>query len=103
MGNKLPMSARVAMTLTRLLLDKRYCLSMEKFSNSPGIRGSRLLKQFRMELIEKLISENHRDEFSTTSGRPNISPSLLRLISIHFPDVIPATEKIKFDEIPGEE
>ena len=54
---------------------------------------SRSPKQFRMELIEKLISENHRDEFSATSGRPSISPSPLRLTSRHFLDVIPATEK----------
>ncbi|GFT53437.1 piggyBac transposable element-derived protein 4 [Trichonephila clavipes] len=46
-----------------------------------------------MELIEKIISENHRDEFSNTSGRPSISPSPLRLTSGHFPDVIPATKK----------
>ncbi|GFU93818.1 hypothetical protein TNCV_1660421 [Trichonephila clavipes] len=41
-----------------------------------------------MELIEKLISESHRDEFSATSGRPSISPSPLRLPSEHFADVI---------------
>ncbi|GFU41582.1 hypothetical protein TNCV_2792921 [Trichonephila clavipes] len=46
-----------------------------------------------MELVEKLISENHRDEFSATSGKPNISPSPLRLTLGHFPDVMPATEK----------
>ncbi|GFX89432.1 hypothetical protein TNCV_4774631 [Trichonephila clavipes] len=46
-----------------------------------------------MKLKEKLISENHRDEFSATSGRPSISPSPLRLTSMHFPDVIPASEK----------
>ncbi|GFW09308.1 putative transposable element [Trichonephila clavipes] len=37
--------------------------------------GSRSSKQFKMELIKKLISENHRDEFSATSGKPNISSS----------------------------
>ncbi|GFT31606.1 nuclease HARBI1 [Trichonephila clavipes] len=31
-----------------------------------------------MKLTEKLISENHRDEFSATSGKPSISPSPLR-------------------------
>ncbi|GFX61878.1 hypothetical protein TNCV_3219211 [Trichonephila clavipes] len=46
-----------------------------------------------MKLTEKLISGNHRDEFSATSGRPIISPSPLRLTSMHFPDVIPASEK----------
>ncbi|GBM92504.1 hypothetical protein AVEN_123165-1 [Araneus ventricosus] len=44
-----------------------------------------------MELVEKLIAENHYDEFSATSGRPSSSPSPLRLTSRHFPDVIPAT------------
>ncbi|GFT61870.1 hypothetical protein TNCV_4914621 [Trichonephila clavipes] len=46
-----------------------------------------------MKLKEKLISENHRDEFSATSGKPSISPSPLRLTSMHFSDVIPASEK----------
>ncbi|GFW26380.1 hypothetical protein TNCV_2172641 [Trichonephila clavipes] len=46
-----------------------------------------------MKLTEKLISENHRDEFSATSGKPSISHSLLRLTSMHFSDVIPASEK----------
>ncbi|GFX89035.1 hypothetical protein TNCV_2853351 [Trichonephila clavipes] len=46
-----------------------------------------------MDLIEKIIPENHRYEFSATSGRPNISLSPLRLTSGHFPEVIPATEK----------
>ncbi|GFU69058.1 tigger transposable element-derived protein 6 [Trichonephila clavipes] len=46
-----------------------------------------------MKLTEKLISENHRDEFSATSGKSSISPSPLRLTSMHFPDVIPASEK----------
>ncbi|GFU91429.1 piggyBac transposable element-derived protein 4 [Trichonephila clavipes] len=55
--------------------------------------SSRSPKQFRMELIEKINSENHRDEFSATSGRPSISPSPLRLTSGHFADVIPSTEK----------
>ncbi|GFT47815.1 tigger transposable element-derived protein 4 [Trichonephila clavipes] len=31
-----------------------------------------------MKLTEKLISENRRDEFSATSGKPSISPSPLR-------------------------
>ncbi|GFW88375.1 tigger transposable element-derived protein 4 [Trichonephila clavipes] len=31
-----------------------------------------------MKLTEKLNSENHRDEFSATSGKPSISPSPLR-------------------------
>ncbi|GFY12937.1 piggyBac transposable element-derived protein 4 [Trichonephila clavipes] len=57
--------------------------------------GSRSPKLFKMELIEKIISENHRDEFSATSGRPSISPSPLRLTSRHFRDVILATEKKK--------
>ncbi|GFV78509.1 piggyBac transposable element-derived protein 4 [Trichonephila clavipes] len=48
-----------------------------------------------MKLTEKLISENHRDEFSATSGKPSISPSPLRLTSMHFSDVIPASEKKK--------
>ncbi|GFX99306.1 piggyBac transposable element-derived protein 4 [Trichonephila clavipes] len=56
--------------------------------------GSRSPKQLRMELIEKIISENHRDQFSATSGRPSNSPSPLRLTTEHFPHVIPATEKI---------
>ncbi|GFX62173.1 piggyBac transposable element-derived protein 4 [Trichonephila clavipes] len=56
-------------------------------------RGSRSTKRLRMELIEKIISENHRDEFFATSGRSSISPSPLRLTSRHFPDVIPDTEK----------
>ncbi|GFW70343.1 transposon Tf2-11 polyprotein [Trichonephila clavipes] len=34
-----------------------------------------------MKLTEKLISENHRDEFSATSGKPSISPSPLRKTS----------------------
>ncbi|GFS76732.1 hypothetical protein TNCV_1622911 [Trichonephila clavipes] len=55
--------------------------------------GSKSLKQFRMELIEKIISEDHRGMFSATSGRSSISPSPLRLISEPFPEVIPATEK----------
>ncbi|GFW40552.1 piggyBac transposable element-derived protein 4 [Trichonephila clavipes] len=55
--------------------------------------GSRSPKQFRMELIEKIISENHRDEFSATSGRPSISPSPPRLTSGHFADSILDTEK----------
>ncbi|GFT73909.1 piggyBac transposable element-derived protein 4 [Trichonephila clavipes] len=55
--------------------------------------GSRSPKQFRMELIEKIISENDRNEFPATSGRSNISPSPLRLTSGNFLDVIPATEK----------
>ncbi|GFW87837.1 hypothetical protein TNCV_1359411 [Trichonephila clavipes] len=46
-----------------------------------------------MDLIEKIISESHRDEFSATSVRPSISPSPLRITSGHFPDVIPATNK----------
>ncbi|GFV34686.1 integrase catalytic domain-containing protein [Trichonephila clavipes] len=46
-----------------------------------------------MKLTEKLISENHRDEFSATSGKPSISPSPLRLTSMHFSDIIPASEK----------
>ncbi|GFV48206.1 piggyBac transposable element-derived protein 4 [Trichonephila clavipes] len=54
--------------------------------------SSRSPKQFRMVPIEKIISENHRDEFSATSGRPSISPSPLGLTSGHFP-VIPATKK----------
>ncbi|GFT57479.1 hypothetical protein TNCV_152671, partial [Trichonephila clavipes] len=48
-----------------------------------------------MKLTEKLISENHRDEFSATSGKPSNSPSPLRLTSMHFSDVIPASEKKK--------
>ncbi|GFW26358.1 transposable element Tcb2 transposase [Trichonephila clavipes] len=48
-----------------------------------------------MKLTEKLISENHRDEFSATSRKPSISPSPLRLTSMHFSDVIPASEKKK--------
>ncbi|GFU72286.1 hypothetical protein TNCV_1136151 [Trichonephila clavipes] len=48
-----------------------------------------------MKLTEKLISENHRDEFSASSGKPSISPSPLRLTSMHFSDVIPASEKKK--------
>ncbi|GFV68561.1 tigger transposable element-derived protein 4 [Trichonephila clavipes] len=35
-----------------------------------------------MKLTEKLISENHRDEFTATSGRPSISPSPLSLSTI---------------------
>ncbi|GFU84751.1 piggyBac transposable element-derived protein 4 [Trichonephila clavipes] len=54
---------------------------------------SRLPKQFRMELMERIISENHRDEFSTSSGRPSISPSPLSLTSENFSDVIPAIEQ----------
>ncbi|GFX95998.1 hypothetical protein TNCV_2288881 [Trichonephila clavipes] len=54
--------------------------------------GSRLPKQVKMELIEKIISENH-SEFSATSGRPSINLLLLRLTSGHFSDVVPATEK----------
>ncbi|GFX81864.1 tigger transposable element-derived protein 6 [Trichonephila clavipes] len=46
-----------------------------------------------MKLTEKLISENHRDEFSATSGKTSISPSPLRLTSMHFSDVIPASDK----------
>ncbi|GFX04647.1 hypothetical protein TNCV_2773781 [Trichonephila clavipes] len=46
-----------------------------------------------MKLTEKLISEKHGDEFSATSGRPSISPFPLRLTSMHFPDVFPASEK----------
>ncbi|GFT64576.1 hypothetical protein TNCV_649591 [Trichonephila clavipes] len=46
-----------------------------------------------MKLTEKLILENHRDEFSATSGKPSISPSPLRLTSMHFSDVFPASEK----------
>ncbi|GFS72159.1 hypothetical protein NPIL_306781 [Nephila pilipes] len=37
----------------------------------------------KKELTEKLIAENHRDEFSAKSGRPSISPSPLRLTSRH--------------------
>ncbi|GFS83788.1 piggyBac transposable element-derived protein 4 [Trichonephila clavipes] len=48
-----------------------------------------------MKLTEKLISENHRDEFSATSGKPSISPPPLSLTSMHFSDVIPASEKKK--------
>ncbi|GFU09910.1 hypothetical protein TNCV_2836781 [Trichonephila clavipes] len=44
------------------------------------------------------LLENHRDEFSATSGKPSISPSPLRLTSMHFSDVIPASEKIKSNE-----
>ncbi|GFV70198.1 hypothetical protein TNCV_2553421 [Trichonephila clavipes] len=43
--------------------------------------GSQSPKQLIMKLFEKIISENHRDEFSDTSGRPSISPSPLRLTS----------------------
>ncbi|GFT84366.1 piggyBac transposable element-derived protein 4 [Trichonephila clavipes] len=57
----------------------------------PG--GHRNPKQFRIELMEKIISGNHRDEFFATLGRPRISPSPLRLTSGLFPDVITATEK----------
>ncbi|GFX35748.1 hypothetical protein TNCV_745411 [Trichonephila clavipes] len=46
-----------------------------------------------MKLTEKLMSENHYDEFSATLGRPSSSPSPLRLTSIRFLDVVPATEK----------
>ncbi|GFU92669.1 hypothetical protein TNCV_4795971 [Trichonephila clavipes] len=46
-----------------------------------------------MELIEKIISENHRDEIFVPSGRPSIISSSVRLASGDFPDVIPATEK----------
>ncbi|GFX09370.1 piggyBac transposable element-derived protein 4 [Trichonephila clavipes] len=46
-----------------------------------------------MELIEEIISENPRDEFSATSGRPSISQSPLRLTSGHFASIIPDTEK----------
>ncbi|GFU96492.1 retrovirus-related Pol polyprotein from transposon 412 [Trichonephila clavipes] len=46
-----------------------------------------------MKLTEKLISKNHRDEFSATSERPSTSPTPLRLTLMHFPDVIPASEK----------
>ncbi|GFU99468.1 piggyBac transposable element-derived protein 4 [Trichonephila clavipes] len=49
--------------------------------------------QIRMKLVEKIISKNYPGEFSATSGRPSIIPSQLRLISAHFPDVIPVTEK----------
>ncbi|GFW73686.1 piggyBac transposable element-derived protein 4 [Trichonephila clavipes] len=63
------------------------------------VGGSRSPKQFRMELIEKIISENQLDEFSATSGKPSISPSPLGLTPGHFPDVIPVTEKkIKSNE-----
>ncbi|GFX32923.1 piggyBac transposable element-derived protein 4 [Trichonephila clavipes] len=52
-----------------------------------------------MELIEKIVSENHHGKFSATSGRLSISPSPLRLTTGHFPDVIPTTEKyIKYSE-----
>ncbi|GFW63383.1 piggyBac transposable element-derived protein 4 [Trichonephila clavipes] len=44
--------------------------------------GSLSPKQLIMELNEKMISENHRDEFSATSGRPSISPSPFRLTSL---------------------
>ncbi|KFM61174.1 PiggyBac transposable element-derived protein 4, partial [Stegodyphus mimosarum] len=33
----LSMSARVVMTLTKPLLDKGYCLTMDNFYNSPGL------------------------------------------------------------------
>ncbi|GFU64066.1 hypothetical protein TNCV_1303061 [Trichonephila clavipes] len=46
-----------------------------------------------MKPIEKIISENHHDEFPATPGRPSISPSPLRLTSEHFQNDIPATEK----------
>ncbi|GFV78100.1 hypothetical protein TNCV_3044801 [Trichonephila clavipes] len=52
-----------------------------------------------MKLTEKLISENNRDEFSATSGKSSISPSPLRLTSMHFSDVIPASEKKKKNQI----
>ncbi|GFW94709.1 piggyBac transposable element-derived protein 4 [Trichonephila clavipes] len=39
--------------------------------------GSRSPRQLTMELIEKIILEKHRDEFSATSGRSNITPSPL--------------------------
>ncbi|GFX40680.1 uncharacterized protein TNCV_1218031 [Trichonephila clavipes] len=45
-----------------------------------------------MELTEKIISENHYDEFSAISRKPSISPSPLRFTSGHFPDVVPVTE-----------
>ncbi|GFW11825.1 tigger transposable element-derived protein 4 [Trichonephila clavipes] len=35
-----------------------------------------------MKLTEKLISENHRDEFPAKSGKPSISPSPLSLSTI---------------------
>ncbi|GFU85222.1 piggyBac transposable element-derived protein 4 [Trichonephila clavipes] len=50
--------------------------------------GSGSPKSFRMELVEKIISKNHPDELSATSGRDSINPSPLRLTSVHFPDVI---------------
>ena len=57
--------------------------------------GSEMFKQFRMELIEKLISENHRDEYSAISGKPSNCPSPFKLTSWQFPEVISATEKKK--------
>ncbi|GIY06121.1 uncharacterized protein CEXT_639811 [Caerostris extrusa] len=56
-------------------------------------RGSQSPKQFRVELVAKLIPENDCDEFSATSGRLSINPSPLKLISKNFQDIIPATEK----------
>ncbi|GFX02925.1 transposable element Tcb1 transposase [Trichonephila clavipes] len=75
-------------TLIRALTEERDKLPQQLLDNVMQ-RG----KQFRTKLTEKLISENHRDEFSATSGRPSISPLPLRLTSMHFPEVIPASEK----------
>ncbi|GFU01845.1 piggyBac transposable element-derived protein 4 [Trichonephila clavipes] len=60
--------------------------------------GFRSPKQLRMELIEKIISENHRDDYSATSGRPSISPSPLSLhaeiveveIEVVSPSIVPS-------------
>ncbi|GFV61812.1 piggyBac transposable element-derived protein 4 [Trichonephila clavipes] len=68
----------------------RKCVAYTLYCKSGGSRSSKIL---RMEMIEKIISENHRDEFSATSGIPSIRPSPTRLTSGHLPVVIPATDK----------
>ncbi|GFV31982.1 hypothetical protein TNCV_4195441 [Trichonephila clavipes] len=69
-------------------------LSRNLFTNYDRSAGYyRSPKQFRIELIEKIIFENPHDEFSATPGKPSISPSPLSITSGHFPDVIPAIEK----------
>lgn len=46
-----------------------------------------------MELVEKIIAENHCDEFSTTSRTLSNNPLPLRLTSRHLTDVFSATQK----------
>ncbi|GFV18332.1 piggyBac transposable element-derived protein 4 [Trichonephila clavipes] len=90
-------STQVVLTLSKPLLNKGYCLTMDNYYNSPdcGKKGNKKSNlEFRIELAERIVEKYHTHRHFKLKPAETVS-NTLRLSARHFLDYIPATEKKK--------